>query len=169
MKDNYHTGNYVPYSSKSACVGSCTSHRSMKYEEYETRWAYGLSFSSEKTRSAYHLNGIFGNSRKNSTGLVHPGGLFSFSCYFTRIPGNYAVPFVYIYQCQALYRNTSARKNPKKSEKWREISKSFNDTMCLFSSVVLGDVFDTTTTLRVRKNWVFVVGTFTRLSSTYEN
>ena len=78
MKDNYHTGNYVPYSSKSACVGCCTSHRNMKYEECETRWAYGLSFLSEKTRSVYHLNGIFGNSRKNSNGLVHPGGLFSF-------------------------------------------------------------------------------------------
>ena len=28
-------------------------------------------------RSAYHLNGIFGNSRENSNGTVHPGGMFS--------------------------------------------------------------------------------------------
>ena len=31
----------------------------------------------EETRSAYHLNGIFGNSGENSNGTVHPGGLFS--------------------------------------------------------------------------------------------
>ena len=28
-------------------------------------------------RSAYHLNGIFGNSGANSNGTVHPGGKFS--------------------------------------------------------------------------------------------
>ena len=27
--------------------------------------------------SAYHLNGIFGNSGENSNGTVHPGGMFS--------------------------------------------------------------------------------------------
>ena len=27
--------------------------------------------------SAYHLNGIFGNSGANSNGTVHPGGKFS--------------------------------------------------------------------------------------------
>ena len=28
------------------------------------------------TTSAYHLNGIFGNSGANSNGTVHPGGKF---------------------------------------------------------------------------------------------
>ena len=28
-------------------------------------------------RSAYHLNGIFGNSGENSNGTVHLGGMFS--------------------------------------------------------------------------------------------
>ena len=30
-----------------------------------------------KARSAYHLNGIFGNSGEHSNGTVHPGGMFS--------------------------------------------------------------------------------------------
>ena len=30
-----------------------------------------------ENRSAYHLNGIFGNSGANSNGTVHPGGKFS--------------------------------------------------------------------------------------------
>ena len=30
-----------------------------------------------QTSSAYHLNGIFGNSGANSNGTVHPGGKFS--------------------------------------------------------------------------------------------
>ena len=29
-----------------------------------------------ETRSTYHLNGIFGNSRENSNGTAHPGGFF---------------------------------------------------------------------------------------------
>ena len=28
-------------------------------------------------KSAYHLNGIFGNSGENSNETVHPGGMFS--------------------------------------------------------------------------------------------
>ena len=31
----------------------------------------------ENALSAYHLNGIFGNSGENSNGTVHPGGMFS--------------------------------------------------------------------------------------------
>ena len=31
----------------------------------------------ELIKSAYHLNGIFGNSGENSNGTVHPGGMFS--------------------------------------------------------------------------------------------
>ena len=39
-------------------------------------------------RSAYHLNGIFGNSGANSNGTVHPGGKFS---------EKKVIPFAYIY------------------------------------------------------------------------
>ena len=33
-------------------------------------------FNQSKMLSAYHLNGIFGNSGANSNGTVHPGGKF---------------------------------------------------------------------------------------------
>ena len=46
--------------------------------------------------SAYHLNGIFGNSGENSNGTVHPGGMFSvipFQIFLflalTGMPGNF--------------------------------------------------------------------------------
>ena len=35
------------------------------------------SYENLLTWSAYHLNGIFGNSRENSNGTVHLGGMFS--------------------------------------------------------------------------------------------
>ena len=37
----------------------------------------GTKLAHFQTRSAYHLNGIFGNSGTNSNGTVHPGGKFS--------------------------------------------------------------------------------------------
>ena len=35
------------------------------------------SVSKRYIQSAYHLNGIFGNSGENSNGTVHPVGMFS--------------------------------------------------------------------------------------------
>ena len=43
---------------------------------------------SRVTRSAYHLNGIFGNSGANSNGTVHPGGKFSEKRYLSRFYRN---------------------------------------------------------------------------------
>ena len=55
------------------------------------------------TWSAYHLNGIFGNSAPNSNGTVHPGGKFSekkvtpFEVFFSSLLPEFpkiSVPFV---------------------------------------------------------------------------
>ena len=63
-------------------------------------------------KSAYHLNGIFGNSGKNSNRTVHPSELFSekkvvppaafpiIISLFPELP-EISVPFVHTYQCQA--------------------------------------------------------------------
>ena len=71
-----------------------------------------------KRKSAYHLNGIFGNSGANSNGTVHPGGKFSekrsyLSRYFlfpsfTGIPENFCT-ICPLLQCQALHGNTSEK------------------------------------------------------------
>ena len=69
--------------------------------------------------SAYHLNGIFGNSGANSNGTIHPGGNFrrgkkgntfqgiSFFSLLPKFP-KISVPFVHL-QCKALHGNTSEK------------------------------------------------------------
>ena len=74
-----------------------------------------------KIRSAYHLNGIFGNSGANSNGTVHPGGKFSEKgntfrgiSFFPLLPEfpKISVPFVNSYSAR-LFTVILLRKNAK--------------------------------------------------------
>ena len=97
---------------------------------------------SQSIRSADHLNGIFDNSGENSNRWVaQPSGIFSEKGYtfrgitfFSLLPElpETDVLFVYTYQCQALYGNTS-EKECQRPERWRKISKTFTDAMGVFS------------------------------------
>ena len=71
--------------------------------------------------SAYHLNGIFGNSGVNSNGTVHPGGKFSEKgntfrdiSFFPLLPEfpEISVPFVHSYSTR-LFTVILLRKNSK--------------------------------------------------------
>ena len=74
-----------------------------------------------QTWSAYHLNGIFGNSGENSNGTVHPGGKFSekgntfrgisFFSLLLEFP-KVSVPFVHSYSAR-LFMVILPRKNAK--------------------------------------------------------
>ena len=77
------------------------------------KWS-GFGLHSRNFRSAYHLNGIFGNSEANSNGTEN---------FCTICP---------LLQCQALHGNTSA-KECLRSERWRQISKTFIVAMWVFA------------------------------------
>ena len=100
--------------------------------------------------SAYHLNGIFGNSGANSNGTVHPGGKFSGKgntfrgiSFFSLLPKfpKISVPFVHSYSAR-LFTLILPRKNAKdlKLKTVADFQNAYRYNACLCSSVVLADV-----------------------------
>ena len=75
-----------------------------------------FSFGTEQCKfseisSAYHFNGIVGNSGEISNMVAHPGGMFSFSLFlaFTRNSRKILYHFFYTSfgQCKAIHGNNS--------------------------------------------------------------
>ena len=60
-------------------VGIAVYHLQNSFTFTERVWREAKSWGTANGKhvSAYHLNGIFGNSGENSNGTVHPGGMFS--------------------------------------------------------------------------------------------
>ena len=102
----------------------------------------------ELIMSAYHLNGIFGNSGANSNGTVHPGGKFSekkaipFEVFlFSRFDRNspeISVPFAHSYSAR-LFTVILPRKNAKDLKDGGRFSKRLS---LQFVSLLVGSVAD---------------------------